>query len=70
MNIEEKIENYLSEGHLPVGTKVKIKAKVSGLKPKHEGIITNRDGEYYLVLPKGRKKGQEVELYLSEIEPM
>jgi len=58
----------LNEVIFKVGDTVTIKTKVAGLKKDHEGIITNINGEYYLVLPKGRKKGQEVELYSSEIK--
>lgn len=51
-----------------IGNKIIIKAKVSGLKPNARGVITNIDGSYFLVLPEGRKKGEEVELYHNEIE--
>jgi hypothetical protein len=51
-----------------VGNEIIIKAKIAGLGPNHKGIITIINGEYHLVLPKGRKKGEEVELYYNEMK--
>lgn len=51
-----------------VGDEVTIKAKIAGLKLNHKGIITSINGEYHLVLPKGRKRSEEIELYYNEME--
>ena len=35
---------------------IKVGNEITGLKPGTMGIVTNIDGSYFLVLPKGRKK--------------
>ena len=68
MKINKRIDKYLNVERYKVGDNIFITSKIHGLKSNHKGVITKIDGEYHLVLLKGRKKGEEVELYRHEMK--
>lgn len=66
--MENKFEKHLQtemKKFPKKGDRVKAVAKIKGFKT---GTVVSRDGEYIYVLPDGRKKGQEVEVYAAEID--